>query len=111
MLHVTGFERRPVVGRGDVIVMRSMLVSERCITELDGMTCVGGVKLDKVTINSQPDKGLIALLKRIETFKDELNCQEAGLGHLYMMSVNKLDRCDLGAFAVEAAKLYYRIKG
>lgn len=111
MIHVTGFEKRPVVGRGEVIVMRSMLVSERCITELDGVTCVGGIKLDNVTINNQPDKGLVALLKRIETFKDELNCQEAGLGHLYMMKVNKLDRSDLGSFAVEAAKLYYSIKG
>lgn len=111
MIQVTGFEKRPVVGRGEVIVMRSMLVSERCITELDGKVCVGGIKLDGVTIDKAPDKGLIALLNRIESFKDELNCQEAGLGHLYMMKVNKLDREDLGAFAVEAAKLYYRMKG
>lgn len=111
MIQVTGFERRPVVGRGDVVVMRSMLVSERCITELEGKICVGGIMLDNVTVNTQPDKGLIALLKRIESFKDELNCQEAGLGHLYMTKVNKLDRSDLGTFAVEAAKLFYSIKG
>lgn len=111
MYQVTGFETRPVVGRGDVVVMRSMLVSERCITELDGKTCVGGVVLDNVTVNAEPDKGLDALLQRIEDFKDELNISDAGLGHLFMMKVNKLDRSDLGTFAVEAAKLFYRMKG
>lgn len=111
MIHVTGLEQRAVVGRGNVLVMRSMLVSERCITELNGKTCVGGVVLDNVTIDKTPDKGLVDLLKRIEAFKDELNCSEAGLGHLYMMKVNRLDRSDFGMFAVEAAKLYYKMKG
>lgn len=111
MYQVTGFETRPVVGRGNVVVMRSMLVSERCITELNGQVCVGGVALNNVTIDKNPDKGLIDLLNRIESFKDELNCTDAGLGHLYMMRVNQLSREDFAAFAVEAAKLYYRMKG
>lgn len=111
MLQVTGFESRPIVGRGNVVVMRTMLVSERCVTTMEGKTCVGGVVLDNVTIDRQPDLGLIALLKRIETFKDDLNSSDSGLGHLYMMEVNKLDRADVGAFAVEAAKLYYKYKG